>query len=89
MAYPSWNPPSHWITWPVTKNKIGPIVSALMAEAQSNRRFGDLFFRNPLSARRAALKEMLARGQSRGELNVQALHETARSCSTHHECSSP
>ena len=54
----------------LTTGKIGPVVSALMAEAQSDRRFGDLFFRNLISARRAALKEILARGQSRGELDA-------------------
>jgi AcrR family transcriptional regulator len=52
-----------------TIGKLGPVVTALMAEAQSDRRFGDLFFRNLISARRAVLKEILARGQTRGELD--------------------
>ncbi|HET6157369.1 MAG TPA: TetR/AcrR family transcriptional regulator [Dongiaceae bacterium] len=51
-----------------TIGKLGPVVTALMAEAQSDRRFGDLFFRNLISVRRAALKEILARGQARREL---------------------
>ena len=52
-----------------TIGKLGPVVTALMAEAQSDARFGDLFFRNLISARRAVLKEILARGQMRGELD--------------------
>ena len=54
-----------------TIGKLGPVVTALMAEAQSDRRFGDLFFRNLISARRAVLKEILARGRTRGELDPQ------------------
>jgi AcrR family transcriptional regulator len=53
-----------------TLGKLGPIVTALMAEAQSDTRFGELFFRNLISARRAILKGILARGQTRGELDA-------------------
>ncbi|HEX6121358.1 MAG TPA: TetR/AcrR family transcriptional regulator [Dongiaceae bacterium] len=53
-----------------TIGKLGPVVTALMAEAQSDPRFGELFFSNLISARRAILKEILARGQGRGELDA-------------------
>jgi AcrR family transcriptional regulator len=53
-----------------TIGKLGPVVTALMAEAQSDPRFGELFFRKLISARRAILKEILARGQARGELDA-------------------
>ncbi len=52
-----------------TAGKLGPAVTALMAEAQSDRRFGEHFFRKLISVRRAALKEILAHGQARGELD--------------------
>lgn len=51
-----------------TAQGFGPVVAALMAEAQNDHRFREIFFRELIASRRAALWDLLARGQMRGEL---------------------
>jgi AcrR family transcriptional regulator len=46
----------------------GAIVTALMAEAQVDPRFGQLFYQQLIGQRRAALRLLLQRGQLRHEL---------------------
>jgi AcrR family transcriptional regulator len=51
-----------------TTGGTGPVVAALMAEAQVDAAFGARFYRDLIAGRRAALRHLLARGQARGEL---------------------
>lgn len=51
-----------------TAGGTGPVVAALMAEAQVDAAFGARFFRDLIAGRRSALRQLLARGQERGEL---------------------
>jgi len=47
---------------------LGPIMGALMAEAQTDRRFGQAFYDQLIAGRRKALRSLLERGQQRREL---------------------
>jgi len=51
-----------------TAGGFGPVVAALMAEAQADPHFRETFFRDLIAGRRAAFQELLRRGQARGEL---------------------
>lgn len=51
---------------------LGPIMGALMAEAQVDRRFGQAFYDQLIAGRRQALRSLLARGQQRRELSADA-----------------
>lgn len=51
-----------------TTGGTGPVVAALMAEAQADASFGARFYRDLIAGRRAALRSLLGRGQARGEL---------------------
>jgi AcrR family transcriptional regulator len=53
-----------------TIGKTGPVVAALMAEAQVNPQFGTRFYHDLIAGRRSALKTLLMRGQTRGELSA-------------------
>jgi len=48
----------------------GAVVAALMAEAQVNPAFAQLFFQHLIGQRRAALREVLQRGRGRGDLSA-------------------
>ena len=47
---------------------LGPIMGALMAEAQVDRRFGQAFYDQLIAARRQVLRGLLERGRARREL---------------------
>lgn len=51
-----------------TIGKTGSVVAALMAESQVNSQFGARFYHELIAGRRGALKTLLTRGQTRGEL---------------------
>jgi AcrR family transcriptional regulator len=51
---------------------LGPIMGALMAEAQVDRRFGKAFYDQLIAGRRQALKGLLERGRARRELPADA-----------------
>ncbi|HWT97624.1 MAG TPA: TetR/AcrR family transcriptional regulator [Terriglobales bacterium] len=51
-----------------TTGGTGPVVAALMAQAQVDERFGARFYRALIAGRRAALRTLLGKGQARGEL---------------------
>jgi len=51
---------------------LGPIMGALMAEAQVDRRFGKAFYELLIAGRRQALRALLERGQKRRELSAEA-----------------
>jgi AcrR family transcriptional regulator len=51
-----------------TVGGAGPVVAALMAEAQVDARFASLFYHELIAGRRGALRNLLARAQARGDL---------------------